>query len=109
MAVDYQKMGRRLAARRRALGLRQCQVSERCNVNDNYISNIERAVSIPSLDVFLRLCEALETTPDAMLLGTTLCTGEEAWRRVSEEVRGLTASQLRLVEHFIRWVREERL
>ena len=105
--MDYQEMGRRLAARRRALGLKQAQVSERCGVNDNYISNIERAVSIPSLDVFLRLCEALETTPDAMLLGTTLYGGEEEWRRAAEQVRGLTPCQLRLVERFIQWVKEE--
>lgn len=107
MAMDYQEMGRRMANRRRTLNLKQSQVSERCGVNDNYISNIERAVSIPSLDVFLRLCEALETTPDAVLLGTSLCTGEEERRRVSAQIRGLTAPQLRLVERFIQWVREE--
>ncbi len=105
--MDYQEVGRRLAARRRALGMKQAQVSERCGINDNYISNIERAVSIPSLDVFMRLCDALETTPDAMLLGTALCADREAWRAVTEQLRGLTPQQLRLVERFIQWVREE--
>lgn len=105
--MDYQEVGRRLAARRRALGMKQAQVSERCGINDNYISNIERAVSIPSLDVFMRLCDALETTPDAMLLGTALRADREAWRAVTEQLRGLTPQQLRLVERFIQWVREE--
>ena len=105
--MDYQEMGRRLSARRRVLGLKQAQVSERCGVNDNYISNIERAASIPILDVLLRLCEALETTPDAILLGTALSTGAEERHRVSEQLQGLTPAQLRLVERFIQWVREE--
>ena len=71
MAIDYHEMGQRIAARRKALGLRQAQVCERCDINGNYLSNIERAVSIPSLEVLMRICTALDTTPDALLLGTS--------------------------------------
>ena len=101
MAIDYTTIGSRIAARRRALGLTQAQVSERCEVNDNYISNIERSKSIPSLETLMRLCEALEITPDALLLGTSVYTGEERWRSVAQQLRGLTPGQLRLVERFI--------
>ena len=51
MGLDYQQIGQRIAVRRRALGLRQTQVCERCDINSNYLSNIERARSIPSLAV----------------------------------------------------------
>ena len=63
MAIDYHEVGQRIAARRRSLGLRQAQVCERCGINSSYLSNIERAVSIPSLEIFMRICDALDATP----------------------------------------------
>ncbi|MBE6901299.1 MAG: helix-turn-helix transcriptional regulator [Ruminococcaceae bacterium] len=69
MYVDYKDLGKRIARRRRELGLKQYQVSERAELSDKYISCIETAKSIPSIDVLVRICDALETTPDALLLG----------------------------------------
>ena len=90
MAIDYHEMGQRIAARRKALGLRQAQVCERCDINGNYLSNIERAVSIPSLEVLMRICTALDTTPD-------------------EQLRGLDRKQLAMVKSFVTWLREQEL
>lgn len=59
-----------LAKRRKELKLKQYEVCERAEINDKYLSCIETARSIPSLEVFLRLCTALETTPDRILFGT---------------------------------------
>lgn len=109
MATDYSLIGRRIAIRRKSLGLTQAQLSERCEVNDNYISNIERAKSIPSLETLMRLCDALETTPDAILLGTSLYGDEERWRSVAQQLRGLTPGQLQLVERFIALAAEQDL
>lgn len=47
---------------------------ERAKINDKYLSCIETARTIPNLDVFLRICNALEITPDHILLGTTCQT-----------------------------------
>lgn len=109
MALDYSIIGRRIAACRRALGLKQVQVCERCDINSNYLSNIERAKSIPSLEVFVRICQALEVTPDELLAGT--CRGEdgEQWKNVAEKLRGLDKKQLEMADHFITWVAGEKL
>ncbi len=69
MYTDYKELGRRIAKRRRELGLKQSQVNEMAGLSDKYLSNIERAVSIPSIDVLMKLCAVLKTTPDALLLG----------------------------------------
>ncbi len=50
--------------------LKQFEVCERAGINDKYLSCIETARSKPSLEVFMKLCTALETTPDHILLGT---------------------------------------
>ena len=109
MALDYQQIGRRIAARRRALGLRQVQVCERCDINSNYLSNIERAKSIPSLEVFMRICEALEATPDDLLAGTVRREGGQRWKSTAEKLQGLDEKQLELADRFIAWVSEQKL
>ncbi len=70
MLLDYKQIGKNLARRRKELKLKQAEVCERAEINDKYLSCIETARSIPSLEVFLRLCSALESTPDHILLGS---------------------------------------
>lgn len=74
MILDYPQIGRNLARRRKELKLKQAEVCERAEINDKYLSCIETARSIPSLEVFLKLCTALETTPDHILLGSVCQT-----------------------------------
>lgn len=69
MNIDYRAIGNRIALRRKALGLRQYEVCEKIGVNDKYLSNLETARSVPSLEVLLKLCEVLGTSPDYLLLG----------------------------------------
>ena len=55
MQLDYKAIGKRIAARRRALGLTQAVVSERADISTTYMSSIERAVSIPSTEVIIEI------------------------------------------------------
>ena len=70
MFTDYKLLGKRIAKRRKELGLTQSKVNEMAGLSDKYLSSIERAVSIPSIDVLMKLCAVLRTTPDTLLLGT---------------------------------------
>ncbi len=46
MRIDYKEIGRRIAQRRKALGLKQFEVEERADIGYKYLSNIERGVSL---------------------------------------------------------------
>lgn len=81
MYVDYKELGKRIAKRRRELGLKQYQVSEKAGLSDKYISCIETAKSIPSIDVLMRICDALEITPDNLLLGAVSSTDGDNYER----------------------------
>ena len=109
MAIDYHEVGQRISARRKALGLRQTQVCERCGINNNYLSNIERAVSIPSLEILMRICAALDTTPDKLLLGTSSQGNDGLRQEIQEQLRGLNRKQLVLVKSFVTWAAEQSL
>ena len=108
MELDYSEIGRRIARRRKELGLRQVQVCERAGINDKYLSCIERATSIPSLEVIMKLAIALDTTPDEFLTGSIRYESEE-WRDVAELMRGMDAKQLRLARSLLIWLSEQKL
>lgn len=103
MELDYTEIGKRIAARRKALGLKQAEVSERADISNTYMSSVERAVSIPSTEVIMRLAMALDTTPDEFLVGTARQEGE-AWRSVAERLRTLDEKQLALADSFLDWL-----
>lgn len=108
MELDYKEIGKRIARRRKQLGLKQFQVEERADIGYKYLSNIERAISIPSTEVIMKLALALETTPDEFLVGASLWP-EEDWRSVAEKLRTLNAGQLELVRRFIDLAAEQPL
>lgn len=103
MELDYSEIGRRIARRRKELGLRQVQVCERAGINDKYLSCIERATSIPSLEVIMKLALALDTTPDEFLTGSVRYESDE-WRDVAELMRGMNSKQLALAKSFLTWL-----
>lgn len=109
MEQDYREIGRRVARRRRELGLKQAQVAEVVGISNNHMSAIERARSIPSVEVVIRLAVALDTTPDEFLVGTLHQKDREEWRQTAELLRGLDGRQLALAARFLAWLREQKL
>lgn len=108
MELDYTMIGKRIAKRRRQLGLKQSEVEEKADIGYKYLSGIERAKSIPSTEVIMRLAIALDTTPDEFLVGTARREGE-AWRNVAELLRGMDEKQLELARSFLSWLAEQAL
>ena len=107
MELDYTLIGKRIAKRRRDLGLKQTEVCERAGISDKYLSAIERAKSIPSLEVMIRLSLALDATPDSFLIGS-VCFVDEQWRDVAELLKGLDANKLALAKSFLCWLSEQK-
>lgn len=102
MELDYREIGKRIARRRKQLKLTQAQTEEKAGIGEKYLSNIERAISIPSIEVIMRLAIALETTPDEFLVGTVRGQ-DERWKDVAERLRPLSEKQLKLIESLIPW------
>ena len=108
MELDYSQIGKRIAQRRKDLGLRQVEVCERAGINDKYLSCIERATSIPSLEVIMKLALALDTTPDTFLTGSVRYESDE-WRDVAELMRSMNSKQLGLAKSFLTWLSTQSL
>lgn len=89
MNLNYAEVGRRIARRRKELGLKQYEVCEMINVNYKYISNIETGRSAPSLEMIMNLCEALETTPNYLLLGVSPTKSILSDKQIAEKIDNL--------------------
>lgn len=108
MTLDYNEIGRRIARRRKQLGLKQAEVEEKADLSYKYLSNIERSISIPSIEVIMRLAVALDTTPDEFLVGT-LQTENEEWKNAAEILRNFDPKKLSLAKNFLIWLSEQEL
>jgi len=67
--LNYTGIGQRIAKRRIQMGLKQNMLAERLDLSNNYLSSIERGKEKPSLEVFVNICNALQVTPDYLLMG----------------------------------------
>ena len=108
MTLDYNEIGKRIARRRKELGLKQSEVEEKADLGYKYLSNIERSISIPSVEVIMRLAVALDTTPDEFLIGT-LSHDNQEWKNISEMLRPMNAKQLSLAKSFLTWLSNQSL
>lgn len=100
MVIDYKIIGKRMAARRKELGLKQYQLCEMIDVNYKYVSNLETGRSVPSLEVILKLCEALNTTPDYFLVGTNV-NGLTADKELTDKISRLDDKSKKILSGII--------
>jgi len=56
-----------IRARRKALGMTQAALSEAIEVNQSYLSRLERGEDSPNFERLVLLCRALQTTPNELI------------------------------------------
>lgn len=86
--------------------LRRGDDHEKAGLGQKYLSNIEHSISIPSIEVIMKLAYVLNTTPDEFLIGT-LNSNDEEWKKSAELLRPLNSKQLNLVHNFLIWLSEQ--
>jgi len=109
LKIDYKELGERIAKRRKVLNLTQDDVAEATGLSNNHISNIENNHSIPSIETLLKLCEALNITPDYLLLGIFRHTNDSLLSRINQKIKLCDEKKQELVDHFITWLVDEKL
>lgn len=108
MVVDYALIGKRLSALRKSKNLTQEKLAEMTNLANNYISNIENNRSIPSLETLIKLCDALEVTPNDILLGASVHSTQYMNDELQDKISQCTPKEKRLIEGFVSLLLAER-
>jgi transcriptional regulator with XRE-family HTH domain len=99
----YRQLGRRIAALRRSVGLSQERLGERARVGSSYIAHIELGSRKPTIDVLLRLADAVDVPLWKLLTDDRLTPDEKAWdaaaRELGERVHGLAQPDLQALTY----------
>lgn len=67
MAIDYVDIGQRIKQKRIEKGFTQEKLSEMIGVGASHMSHLESGKTVPSMEVFIALCNALECSADELL------------------------------------------
>ena len=67
MAIDYTDIGKRISAKRKQLKISQEKLAELVGIGPSHMSHIENGTTVPSFEVFITLCNVLESSADELL------------------------------------------
>lgn len=102
---DRVAMGKRIRARRKNMGISQKDLAELIGISDNHMSSIEKGANNTTLDVLIRLCEVLKTTPDFFLLGNMRTNNIP--QNIYENLLLCTEVDVKLVDHIVKYMAVE--
>ena len=95
--MDYKALGKNVRKYRVLQNMRQCDLAEKCNSSDSYIGHIENARGIPSLEMVVKIANALDVTVD-QLLGSSCKNPELIYlKEIAERIEKYPVSKRILV------------
>ena len=65
--MDKKLLGRRINFARKDAGITGEKLAELCNINATYLRQIESGTKVPSLPVFLSICNGIKVSPTYLL------------------------------------------
>lgn len=89
--INYVLLGECIKKYRKKQGITQEKLAETIGVSSNHISKIETASTTPSLEVFIRIADALKISADQLMLRDTAESPSNGGEELCELFNGCTA------------------
>lgn len=99
-------LGKRINLARKDCGLTAEKLSELCSINATYLRQIEGGGKIPSLPVFIDLCNALEVSPAYLLQDSVQGYGAGGLEAIEELLDTATPTQQEMIAAMLHAVLE---
>ena len=91
--MDKASLGKKIREARIKKGYTQQTLSEKADIGEMYLSEIERGVKMPSMNLFIKLITALDISAD-YVLRDEIPTGKEfVYDEITQKLEGLTPKQ----------------
>lgn len=97
MSLNYIAIGQRIKARRAEQDLSQSALSERIDKTPTYISYIENGIKSMSLDTFVAIANALDTSADELLGNCIEHNSESMYHDISACLAGCTVYERKVL------------
>ena len=96
-----EQFGIRLRAARKEHGLTLEKLAEACSTSETVLRNYEKNRTTPNVDMLLRICEALEVSPDYLLQDELSFNPYEDKMELGRAVGTLSPDSLKLLRDFL--------
>lgn len=100
--MDRKAFGKRLNTARKARGFTGEKLAELCSINATYLRQIEGGVKIPSLPIFVSLCQELKVSPNYLLKDTLSDNEYSNIEELVELLNTATPTQIKLATAMIK-------
>ena len=101
MGIDKVAFGRRLNAARKEKGMSSERLSELCDKNAVFLRHIEGATRLPSLPVFVQICNSLRVSPNFLLVDSLKWDDDDKISALETRLRSLSPRQLNIAAETI--------
>lgn len=91
--MDAASLGRRIREARRQKGYTQHALAEKADIGEVYLSEIERGLKMPSMNIFIKIVSALEVSADYVLRDELSSAKEYVFDEITEKLSSLTPKQ----------------
>lgn len=99
--MNKEGLGKRINEARKLQNMTGEKLAELCNINATYLRQIEGGTKIPSLPVFILLCENLKVSPNFLLKDTLSDNEYTGISELAQLLNSATPHQLKLVTTMI--------
>ena len=94
-------MGDRIKEIRKKNSLTQEQLAEKLDISVEYVSQIERGMKIPSMQIFIKLVEVLDVSADYLIRDTVSTHNMYVNKQIASKLERLTPKQRVAIEAII--------
>ena len=91
--MERAALGKRIRESRIKKGYTQQDLAERADIGVVYISEIERGIKLPSLNIFIKIIDALDVSADYILRDEISSGKEYISMEITEKLLSLTPHQ----------------
>lgn len=106
MDLNYKLMGKRIKELRLAKSLTQEILAEKIGLSSVYVSHIESGSTKSSLETLVKIANALETTPDYLLMDSVYEAKEQIKDEIAVLLNKCCPNDLRLISDMIKVIIE---
>lgn len=99
--MDKLTMGDRIKETRRMRHLTQEQLAEKLDISVEYVSQLERGIKMPSMQMFIKLVEVLDVSADYLLRDTVSTRSLYGDKQLASRLERLTPKQRVALEALI--------
>lgn len=82
--MDKRKLGQRINTVRKSKGMTSEKLAEACDIGASYLRQIESGAKVPSLPLFVVICQKLQVSPNRLFPDLVVPSEDEKLKKIEK-------------------------